>query len=129
MLRIGRKALFGVAVIISGTGLAVAQSLDVPVIVTTNEDLDTCAVGEVYGLNPDGDNFLAVRAGPGTDHAMIDKIHTGDRVWMFSERGKWISIVYGSDEINCSPVEKDRVYDGPGRKGWVYGKYVRVIAG
>ena len=60
---------------------------------------------------------------------MIDKIHTGDRVWMFSQRGKWIGVVYDSDAISCSPIAKDKVYDGPGRKGWVYGKYIRVIAG
>lgn len=129
MLRTGRKAFLGMTIIVAGTALAVAQSLDVPVVVTANEDLDTCAVGEVYGLNPDGDNFLAVRAGPGTDHAMIDKIHTGDQVWMFSERGKWIGVVYDSDEISCSPIATDKVYDGPGRRGWVYGKYIRVIAG
>ena len=63
MLRTGRKALLGMTIIVAGTALAVAQSLDVPVMVTANDDLDTCAVGEVYGLNPDGDNFLAVRAG------------------------------------------------------------------
>ena len=129
MLRVGKNTLLGIAMIVTGAGLAMAQTLDVPVIVTANEDLDTCAVGEVHGLNPNGDNFLAVRAGPGSDHAMIDKVHTGDQVWMFSQRGKWIGIVYASAEINCSPITKDKVYDGPGRKGWVYDKYIKVIAG
>ena len=81
------------------------------------------------GLNPKGDNFLAVRAGPGTTYPMTDKLRPGTRVWMFDEQGDWIGVAYGSDEIECSPIKQDKAYNGPGKSGWVYRKYVRLVAG
>jgi hypothetical protein len=108
---------------------AFAQNLTVPVMEHAEGDLDTCGLGEVTGLNPAGDNFLAVRTGPGSKYKMIDKLHTGDRVWMFDYKGEWIGVVYGSDSIECSPIRKDRPYAGPGRKGWVHKKFVRLLAG
>ena len=110
-------------------GSAVAGELDVPVMMWADGDLDVCSLGAVSGLNPDGDNFLAVRAGPGTGHRMLDKIHTDDRVWIFDENNGWFGVAYGRDEIECSPIPANRPYDGPGKTGWVYGKYVTVIAG
>ena len=92
-------------------------------------DLDTCALGRVKGLNPRGDNFLAVRAGPGTRHKMIDKLHTGDEVWMFDRKGDWIGIAYGASDISCSPIKADRRYRGPGKTGWVHKAFIEVIAG
>ena len=93
------------------------------------EGLDTCALAEVKGLDPRGDNFLAVRAGPGTAYAMRDRLHTGDRVWLFDQVGDWMGIVYGSTEIECGPETRDRPYDGPGRTGWVYKRYLKPLAG
>jgi hypothetical protein len=48
----------------------------------------------VAGLNPQGDNFLAVRSGPGRDFAKIDELYQGDRVLLCDERGQWVGIVY-----------------------------------
>ena len=92
-------------------------------------DLDVCSVGAVRGLDPNGDNFLAVRSGPGSGHRMLDKIHTDDRVWIFDENNGWFGIVYGSNNVNCSPIRSNRPYSGPGKTGWVFGKYVKAVAG
>lgn len=110
-------------------GTGIAEQPDVPVMVRADGDMDTCALGQVSGLNPKGDNFLAVRAGPGSNNKMIDKLFTGDRVWMFDHKADWIGVAYGSDEIECSPIKNDKVYDGPGKSGWVHKKYVQLIAG
>lgn len=68
---------------------------------------DACSrIGRVRGLDPNGDNFLAVRTGPGTGFQEIDRIFTGDKVAICSSKGKWYRVKYG------------------GGSGWVYGRYV-----
>lgn len=106
-----------------------AQPLDVPVMERANDDLDTCALGEVVGLKSDGDGFLAVRSGPGSDFAKLDEIHNEDRVWLFEQRGDWIGILYGANELSCSPIKQDRVVPYSGKKGWVHENWVQIIAG
>jgi Caspase domain/Bacterial SH3 domain len=68
---------------------------------------DSCSrIGRVRGLDPNGDNFLAVRTGPGTGFQEIDRIFTGDKVSICSRQGKWYRVKYG------------------GGAGWVYGRYI-----
>jgi len=126
----GIRIIFGALLLVAGMSVpAQTQDLDVPVMERADADLDTCAFGEVTGLNPDGDNFLAVRSGPGTNYRMIDKLHSKDELWLFDRKGSWIGVVYGSKDINCSPIDADRMYRGPGKAGWVHEKYVRLLAG
>ena len=48
-------------------GAALTQSLDVPVVIPPSDgQMADCATSTVSGLDPAGDNFLAVRSGPGT---------------------------------------------------------------
>lgn len=108
---------------------SLAQQLDVPVTESPQDDLDTCALGQVFGLKTDGDGFLAVRTGPGSKYRKIDELHNGDQVWMFDTRGKWVGIVYGAGEVSCSPVKVKRTVPHRGKKGWVHRNWVRVIAG
>ena len=106
-----------------------AQQLEKPIMEIPEEDWDTCAFGKVANLNPDGDNFLAVRSGPSTASEMIDKIFDGEQVWIFNDEGNWIGIVYGADNIDCPPVQSPREYQGPGKKGWVFKKFIKMLAG
>ena len=108
---------------------ALAQQLEVPIMVHKADDLDTCTLYGVTGLKLDGDNFLAVRTGPGTEFRKIDEVYNGDQLFGVDTRGNWVGVVYGSEAITCSPVDRSKIYDGPGRKGWVYGKYLKPLAG
>ena len=72
-----------------------------------------CASSTVSGLDPNGDGYLAVRAGPGTQYRKIDELHNGDIVSRCDARGRWVAVVYG-------PLKK---------KGWVNGRWLKDLAG
>jgi Caspase domain/Bacterial SH3 domain len=68
---------------------------------------DSCGkFGKVRGLDPNGDNFLSVRTGPGTGFEEIDRIYSGNGVSICSQQGKWLRVKYANG------------------RGWVYGKYI-----
>jgi hypothetical protein len=129
ILRCLSSACLTAALAVSAFNPAAAQSLDVPVMERASDGLDTCALGQVTGLKADGDGFLAVRSGPDSGHAKLDELHNGDRVWLFEQKGEWIGIVYGVEELSCSPVETDRKVKTDGRKGWVHENWIEVLAG
>lgn len=108
---------------------ALAQELDVPVIEHADEDLDTCAYGQVSGLKADGDGFLAVRSGPGSDFTKLDELKNNDKIWLYDQQGDWFGIVYATDNVECSPIEQDRNVQTDGKKGWVHKNWVEVLAG
>ncbi len=103
---------------------------DIPVMIDSGgEDLDPCSLAEVRGLDPRGDGFLAVRGEPNGNGAIRDKLHNGDKVWYCDEAGKWVGIVYGKNCGVSSPVNPPKPYSGSCKSGWVFGKWVTVIAG
>lgn len=106
-----------------------AQGLDVEIIERADADFDTCSLGQVKGLKVNGDGFLAVRSGPSSKFQKIDELYNGNKVWLFEERKGWYGVVYGVDELSCSPIKKSRPLRKKGKKGWIYGKFVKVIAG
>jgi hypothetical protein len=105
----------------------------VPVQVGGLEEIDACpGRGVVTGLNPQGDNFLAVRSGPGPDFAKIDELYQGERVLLCDERGQWLGIAYTRDDADCGvagPQAERTAYAGPCRSGWVFRSYITVVAG
>lgn len=116
----------------------VASLPAVPVMVGHDgPEFDACgAVGRVRGLNPKGDNFLSVRAGPDTSYPERDRLEQGQLVWLCDATGKsgWHGIVYskGPGDPACevsSPVASKRLYSGPCQHGWVSARYVEAIAG
>lgn len=128
-----RRILMALACSVFLVGGAVAGQLDVGVLVGGEPDFDACgAWGEVTGLNPDGDNFLSVRSGPGSDYEEIDRVGPKQGLFLCDERGSWIGVVYTRTSQDCgvsSPVARQRVYDGPCAHGWVLKKYVKFLAG
>lgn len=99
-------------------------------------DFDACgSYGEIQGLNPDGDNFLSVRAAPSVQGEELDRLTTGTGVSLCETAGSWIGVVYeqaGVAGVDCdtgSPVSDIREYDGPCRSGWVSQRFVQLIAG
>lgn len=106
-----------------------------PVRIGGEAELDACAsTGQVAGLNPDGDNFLSVRAGPSTKDREIDRLYPGKLVYMCetSRDGQWIGIVYELRGEPCgvsSAIAKRRPYRGRCRSGWVARRYIELVAG
>lgn len=101
-------------------------------------DFDGCGGwGRVKGLNPDGDNFLSVRAAPTTQSSRLDKLKQGHEIWFCdsAKNGEWVGIVYkgeGQDGFECATgpnLDKPRPYPGPCRSGWVHKRYVELLAG
>jgi len=75
-----------------------------------------------------GGSTLAVRAGPGTGFARVDRLGNGERVFLCDRSGDagWVGIVYGPADCGLSaPIVPPRAYDGACRSGWVRSNYLR----
>ncbi|MGL1921445.1 MAG: SH3 domain-containing protein [Hyphomicrobiales bacterium] len=110
------------------SGFAHAAELDIPVIEHKFERLDTCILGRVLRLDPNGDGFLAVRSGPDSKYKKLDELHNGDDIWVFDQKGKWLGILYGIENPNCRAIEADRPVPYKGKQGWVHQNWVDIIA-
>ncbi|WP_420392920.1 SH3 domain-containing protein [Acuticoccus sp.] len=127
------------AIVLALTAAAAARAddpLGIPVVVGNDgPGWDACASqGRVVGLNPLGDNFLAVRTGPSTRHVKVDEVYTGDTLHLCEKRGRWWGVVYApsGEPVACgvtSGVPAPQAYGGPCRSGWVHGSYVELYAG
>lgn len=117
--------------IATGASAALAGGTGVPVMVGGESDLDACAgIAVVIGLDPAGDNFLAVRTGPGVSHAQADRLPPSATVHVCEERGNWRGIVYPAGDCGvATPIAVRQAYDGPCKSGWVYGAYLSPLAG
>ena len=95
-------------------------------------NLDGCGATDVIrGVSRRGDGFLAVRSGSGTKYKMIDKFYrNGKNVTMCDDKGKWVGIIYGKNcgEANDN-IPKRKPYEGSCKSGWIFEKYIRLIAG
>ena len=67
---------------------------------------------QVCGLDPIGDNFLALRAGPGASYRLLERLGPGTVVMDWERRGAWFRVSVG--DLN-------------GREGWVYASYLCLI--
>jgi hypothetical protein len=113
---------------------SIAQQSAVPVIAGQNPGYDACGtVGVVRGLDPQGgDGFLAVRAGPSSNYAMLDKVYNGYLLNICDQRGQWLGVVYSHETQDCgvgTPWPRAAAYNGPCNSGWVFRKYVADYAG
>ena len=132
-----RRAIAFVLLAVSSAGIAKPPAQTIPRIGLAGDDLDAClSIGQVTGLNPRGDNFLAVRFQPTTKARVNDRLGPGRQVWICEQAGEWLGVVYdrfaaeGPGDCGvASPVPAARPYDGACRWGWVNSRYVTVIAG
>jgi hypothetical protein len=98
-----KRLLLIAAALAALTTASVANRLAVPVIVGGEQDYDACgSSGTVEGLNPHGDGFLAVKAGPGLNFERIDKLYNGMQVYICGEQGDWLAIVYSLVGLNAA---------------------------
>lgn len=111
--------------------------LDVPIMAGGEPGLDACGtLGQVVGLDPNGDGDLSVRGGPGgPPHREIDRAYNGQAVAICDERGSWLAVVYAgatSRGLDCgvaTPWPVHRPYTGPCEYGRVHRRYIRFVAG
>jgi len=94
-----------------------------------------CATGGVIGLDPNGDNFLSVRSGPGGQpFREIDRLFSSDAVYVCGRKNTtWLAVVYSAartaqDGCDIAPKGARRPYDGPCKFGWVHSRYIKVSA-
>jgi len=123
----------------SGASKPMQARLSQPVMIGLGgPHLDACGSNaRVVGLNPHGDNFLAVKSAPQMDAPRIDKLGPGFEVYVCDESKdkKWLAVVYEPDSkpsANCGvtgPVDTPRSYSGRCQAGWVYSKYIDIYAG
>ncbi|MHA3977832.1 SH3 domain-containing protein [Halovulum sp. GXIMD14794] len=93
---------------------AISQQLDVPITIPPGDgQAGDCATSTVSGLDPNGDGFLSVRSGPGTEFRKMDELHNGDVVATCQKSGPWHGVLY----------------DGRNRRGWVHGNWLTDLAG
>lgn len=136
MTRVG-TLLAALLFVSAGTAFSEPPAQRIPRIGLAGDDLDAClSIGQVTGLNPRGDNFLAVRFEPSRKARVNDRLGPGRQVWICEEAGEWLGVVYdrfaaeGPGDCGlASPVANARPYAGPCRWGWVNSRYIRVIAG
>jgi|GEM_PF-2838313 len=67
-------------------------------------------LGQVHGLNPKGDGFLAVRAKPDASAAEVAKLHEDDKVLVLQESNDWVYIELQNKNI----------------RGWSHKKWIQV---
>ena len=111
-------------------GQAFAQS--VPVMLDSTDDIDPCGFGVVSGLKADGDGFLAVRKGPGTNYAKFDEIHNGQELWICDDDGDWVGVLYTKKDTDCfsrHTMGTLQAYNGRCWNGWVHKNWVEFLAG
>ncbi|ODS00632.1 integron [Methyloceanibacter methanicus] len=112
---------------------ALAQQPEIPVLAGGEADFDACgSQGVVRGLDPSGDGFLAVRSGPSSKHAVLDRVYNGAILNLCDQRGRWLGVVYSHETMDCgvgTPWPRRDAYSGPCRSGWVFRKYVADYAG
>lgn len=72
---------------------------------------------EVCRLDPAGDNFLALRTGPGSSHSMVMQLSPGSVVEARGDqRGKWLQVVV--EQANGQTYLRDLP------RGYVYTDYL-----
>ncbi len=84
------RFLFSIAVAVFATAAHAQQ------IVTPAGPYITDTGCLVQGLDPNGDGFLALRAGPGTNYFQIGSLHNGDAAYLRKCQGKWCYVENGA---------------------------------
>lgn len=101
----------------------------------TESSTNSCSArGEIHGLDPRGDGFLAVRTGPSVDQKQVDELHNGDVVLLCDYRNGWHRVVYPgagqrTAECSMSSAQKPEPMSDRCRSGWVHGNWVKWVSG
>lgn len=66
---------------------------------------------EVYNLNPEGDNYLALKAGPGVGYRKLRELGPGTRLRLLGVDGDWLNVALQDGAV-----------------GWAHGNWIRRVA-
>jgi hypothetical protein len=108
---------------------------DQPVMFEASSRDDACGShAMVVGLDPRGDNYLSVRAGPSGQHRETDRLGTGAEVAICHQSGDWFGVIYShlkptGECGGSSPSPRTRAYRGPCQSGWVHRRHILVTIG
>jgi len=128
-------AAVAVFVVLAMVAASAPQAQDrVPVVIGGDKQFDACgSVGQVTGLDPDGDGFLSVRVGPGTGYDETDRLYNGDLVHVCEQVGSWYAVIYPADgRVDCgvsTSWPEAREYSGRCQAGWAHMNWIAPIAG
>lgn len=131
------KAFAFAGLILATTASAATAQRARPVMIGSDgPDAVACrAIGAVSGLNPRGDNFLSVRAGPDVRARELARLRPGRRFDVCDRTAdkRWLGIVYGKPGEDCgvdAPASRPQPYQAGWacRSGWVSARYVTIIA-
>src|SRR5262249_40224992 len=136
-----KSAILAIGVIVCVTtaagGKEAAIRSQVPVIIEHLPGGEApCAYGVVHNLDPKGDGFLAVKAGPGLHYQRTGKLYHGKQVIICGDKGAWHGIVYTKsgqgDAMRYCNVDENRVktlpYAGPCRSGWAHQRWIKQVS-
>ncbi|WP_434053880.1 MAG: SH3 domain-containing protein [Roseibium sp.] len=137
---INTKSLFRCVVlaILIGAAPVAAAPLDVTIYENGGDgQMAECSLEQVAGLKANGDGFLAVRTGPGSDFRKIDELYNGDYVLVYDgSHFPWVGVLYGhgrevlNGNTGCGFVgEGKRPLPYPGKKGWIHSNWLQSVAG
>jgi hypothetical protein len=139
MLKLKLLSVATCAVILCLPQIGIAQSTaNRPVMVGGSAEFDACGdIGVPKGLNPRGDNFLALKSAPNLAAKRKAKLRPGQQFYICdqSKDGNWIGVVVplgNQSIIDCnlgSPILQQQAYRGSCMQGWVAAQYVKAIAG
>jgi hypothetical protein len=126
-----QRSLFSAVIATAAlSSIALANDLDVPILEEAgNGEVATCMSSMVSGLKANGDGFLAVRSGPGSQYRKIDELHEGEIVLVFDGHGEWAGVVYRSPNARCSSISTKPhpvLYE---KRGWVHTRWLKPFAG
>ena len=128
-----------VALCVTSTAAAEANTTVAPVMIGNDQglDIDACgAVGMIQDSDHSGsDGTVAVRSTP-NGGAEVDRLSEGEAVYICdsADKGAWVGIIYpnaNDADCNVSGTASDgpEPYSGPCRSGWVPQDYITSIAG
>lgn len=132
-----RAAIAFLALTYTGPAYQAQEPEVVPMVGREGPEADACVgIGSVFGLNPNGEEFLAVRERPDEYAPKKGELSSSTLIWLCDADGDWQGIVYptGEDQelSDCEasvPMDEPEPYTGPCESGWIPARNIQLVLG